>query len=391
MTELQFAPLAPDDTDALQALLARAFAFPAADASGWFDAAGRDNIRVVRRDGRVEGGCMVLPMGQYFGGRAVPIGGIAAVGVRTDARRRGIASRLMSEVLHELHHRGVPCSTLYASNAALYRRAGYQPAGARFSATIRPREIDASDRGGVVRDAGPDDAAMLHAMYAGAVRHRNGHLDRSRYIWDRLHGVRFGVPAHGLVLLDERGVPEGYLFWRQFRRELFHHVEVTDWVATTPAAHRRLWSTLSDLRTMVEDMRCWTAPHDPMLLAVPDPRLELRHEENWMLRLVDVAGAIRARGFAEALQLRVVLRVHDDVLAANDGSFTIIIDGGAAEVERGGTPELELDVRALAAIYSGFVSPFSLAALGAVRGNPSALGKLGLAFGDGAPWMPEIF
>ncbi len=388
---LHYGALAPDDAPALRELLGRAFGVTTAECEPWFDLAGRDNIRVVRRGAVVEGGCMVLPMGQYFGGVRVPTGAIAGVGVRTDARRGGVATRMMTEALLELHARGTPLSTLYASNAELYRRVGYEAAGARFAATVRPRELPFHERGGSSRDlAGADDAAV-HGLYDAVARHRNGHMARSEYLWHRLHRVRHGIAAQGLLLHDDDGAPEAYLFWRLHRREMFHRLEVTDWVALTPRGHRRLWSTIVDLRTMIEDVRFYTAPADPMLRVLPDPRLEVHLEAAWMLRIVDVAKAIGARGYRSSLRCALGLQVRDDVIAANDGTFTVEFADGRASVSSGGKPELQLDVRTLASIYSGFVDVRTAVALGQLQGEPDALDRLALAFGDGAPWMPEMF
>src|SRR5262245_52833664 len=129
------------DTEELARLLARAFGFTPDAAPEWFERAGWENVRTVHEGERVVAGCMVLPMGQFFGGVSVPLGGIAAVGVRTDGRRGGLATRMMHDVVRELASRGTPISTLYASNVALYRRAGYELAGTRQIARVRPREL----------------------------------------------------------------------------------------------------------------------------------------------------------------------------------------------------------------------------------------------------------
>jgi predicted acetyltransferase len=379
------------DTDELARLLARAFGFTPDAAPAWFESAGWENVRTVHRGGRMVAGCMVLPMGQFFGGVAVPMGGIAAVGVRTDARRGGLATRMMHEAVRELSARDVPLSTLYASNVALYRRAGYELAGTRQIARLRPREIIGTERTLDVRDVEPGDLEAIYAMYRRAAALRNGHLDRGGYIWRRIHDERFGVPAHGVVLVDEGNAPEGYVFWRQHKGDPWIRAELTDWVATTPRAHRQLWTTLGDLRSMFEHIDTPTAPNDPLLRHLVDPRIEWRMAEPWMLRICNVAGALATRGYAEGVDTSVSLRVHDDVVAANDGPFELQVQDGKATVERGGSGEIELDVRALASIYSGFSDPRLLAEGGWLRGPSRALQRLAACFAGEAPWMREMF
>lgn len=388
---MQYGSLAPDDADALGEILARAFGIAAPDERAWMERAGREHLRVVRRDGEVVAGCGVLPMAQYFGGNAVAMGGLAAVGVRTDARRGGVASMMMREVLQELHERGTPLSTLYPSNAPLYRRAGYETAGARYSLKLSARDPRVVERSLVARNATEADAPELHALYRSTAVRKNGHLQRCRYIWPRLHDVRFGIPAHGLVFRDEHGAVEAYLYWRQHRGEPFFHIEVTDAVAATPRGLRTIWAALGDLRTMAEDVTIAVAPNDPLYLSIPDPRFDLRLVHTWMIRLVDVVGALSARGYPESIRAHLQLRVHDDVLGHNDGTFVIDIADGRAAVERGGAGTIELDVRTLATLFSGFADPWTLASTGGLRASTGELARLSACFGDGAPWMPEMF
>lgn len=386
-----YGALDPADADALGEILARAFGIPTPDERAWMDRAGLEQLRVVHRDGDLVAGCALLPMAQYFGGRAIAMGGIAAVGVRTDARRTGLAGTMMRGVLHELHERGVPLSTLYASNAPLYRGVGYETAGCRHVLRLSARDPSLVERSLTARNATPDDAPELHALYRRIAVHRNGHLERCRYIWPRLHDVRFGVPAHGLVFRDERGAVEAYLYWRQSRSGPFLNLEVTDAVASTPRGLRTIWSALGDLRTMANEISIPTAPTDPLYLTIPDPRFDLELDLAWMVRLVDVAGAIAARGYADSIRARLELRVHDDVLTHNEGAFVVEIADGRAHVERGGSGAIELDVRGLGMLFSGFLDPWALAAMGRVKADPAALARLAACFGDGAPWMPEMF
>jgi ribosomal protein S18 acetylase RimI-like enzyme len=45
----------------------------------------------------------VMPVGQFFGGRSVPMGAVASVAVRPDHRGRGIAPRLLALAVERMH------------------------------------------------------------------------------------------------------------------------------------------------------------------------------------------------------------------------------------------------------------------------------------------------
>src|SRR5204863_3657876 len=106
------------------------------DALPWLNKAGRENVRVLR-EGREPIACLLLlPMGQFFGGRPVPTVGVAAVGVAPHLRGRGAAARVMSSALREIRAAGTPLSALYPATQVLYRKVGYEQAGGRFEITI---------------------------------------------------------------------------------------------------------------------------------------------------------------------------------------------------------------------------------------------------------------
>ena len=51
------------------------------DTTPWLEAAGLDNIRVLEASGTLGAMLIVIPMGQWFGGRSLPMAGIAGVTV----------------------------------------------------------------------------------------------------------------------------------------------------------------------------------------------------------------------------------------------------------------------------------------------------------------------
>src|SRR5688572_29842589 len=70
-----------------------------------------------------------LPLAQLFGGRAVPMGGLASVAVVPDRRGEGLATRVCQEALRAMRARGEVISTLYPASTRLYRGLGWEVAG----------------------------------------------------------------------------------------------------------------------------------------------------------------------------------------------------------------------------------------------------------------------
>ena len=72
--------LADEEVQAFGDLIHQALFWPPLDEVDWTLELGRENIRVLRRRGRVVAGLTALPMGQWFGGWSVPAA-VTTVGV----------------------------------------------------------------------------------------------------------------------------------------------------------------------------------------------------------------------------------------------------------------------------------------------------------------------
>lgn len=391
--ELEYGVPGEAEREAMAEILCHAFAIPRDSEVPWLELVGHHNLRVLRGPDGVRACLGVVPMGQIFGGRSIPIEGIVGVAVRSDWLRRGVAGELMRRALRAARARGAAASSLFASTWSLYRGVGYECAGTRHVAKLSPLAVPSlRDPPLPVRRATSDDLAAVQALYREHAPSHDGHLDRGPYIWPRLCGVRFGVAAQGLLVDDHDGLA-GYVYYRKHPSPASerHRVEVTDACARTPAAWRRIWSLLGDLGTMVDHIELPTAPHDPLFLHHPDPRFGMQLYESWMLRVTDVVAMLEGRGYRPGVAGRVDLQLDDDVLPEQAGAWRLEVEGGCGRLTRGGTGSLWMNARGLAAWITGFTSPHTLVQLGQARGPRETLELATSLVAGPAPWMREMF
>jgi predicted acetyltransferase len=376
--------------DDLGEVLAHAFAFEAARASAWFDRAGIDQLRVAHdARGEVVGGLVRIPMGQWFGGRPVPLTGLAGVAVRADRRRQGVASGLLRATLHELREQGVALSGLYASNQSLYRAAGWEHAANRFHGRIRPRDLPPGAPASPVELGRPEHQTEVAALYREQAAHQAGFLDRGPYLWGRILRPFDGSTVHRALLRTPEGVLEAWLAYRLERLpDATQRLEVIDAVSRSPEGWSRLWSHLADLSTMVAEITLVTAPTDPLHLALSHPMAMSLHQP-YLLRIVEPRAALLARGYARGQVERVVMRLVDPVFG--DDTLTIDVEAGHAEVRSGGDPTAHVHVRGLAAMFAGHLSPHEAQAAGLVEAGPRSLAALQALFAGPSPWMRDFF
>jgi len=357
----------------------------------WVQRSGPENVRVLRSGGKVAGGLLLAPMGQWFGGRSVPMNGIVAVAIPPEHRGGGAATTLMRETVRQLRDEGFPLSALYPSTQTLYRRAGWERAGVKLRITVPMGTIGLAERDLTVRPATEADHPAMEACYAARAKASQGLLDRGPYVWGRVRASEDDV-IHGYVV-EESGRVTGYThFCHERPAEGMQRIWCTDLVATTPAAGRRLLSFLGDHRTLAGEVGWHAAPSDPFLGLLPENRgVTVKARTVWMLRLCDVERALAERGWPVGVDAELHLDVADDLIPENAGRWTVRVAGGRAEVARGGRGTLRCDVRGLASLYTGFLSPHDAVVSGALEGPADAGAAATAAFAGPFPWMADGF
>lgn len=367
---------AASDWPVLRRRLAQSFNAPA---EGWdvFRARiGDANFRVADRDGELAGGCAIYPMGQWWVGRSVALGGIAGVGVFPEHRGRGVAKAMMTDVLRLLHTRRVPVAGLYPATQQVYRAVGYEQAGSRVL-----YEAPLASLSGFRMEVEARDVAPAQAIPEFARRYRptHGNLDRSQAIWDRFAkpyvGERYGwlLGEDGYLIVEHDGDRE----W---------NLRVLDYCAPSAPTARTLLALCAGHRSMADTVQWYGSPADPLIFLFAEPTWKIKEDWRWMLRIVDLKAALEGRGWAQDGELH--LDVEDALLTHNAGRWRVRVQGGAATAERGGEGSLRCAARALGPLYSGFMPASRLRELGVIDGPVDAADRL---FAAPHPWMRELY
>ncbi|GAA4069600.1 GNAT family N-acetyltransferase [Actinomadura miaoliensis] len=396
MTDLRIRPVPESDLDKVLDLADTVFHHRT-------DADARERLtwlpRRAERVGAYEGDELVgflaaVPLRLSVPGGELDCAGVTLVGVLPTHRRRGVLTAMIDRLWETAAERGQPLAALYAAEAAIYGRFGFgvatralsvevdssRPLGLRVEPDPRPLRMVPYERA----------AEVLGPLYERAVARRPGQLRRAPEWWSHMTVPRLSqddeertIPR--VVVLD--GDPGGYAIYRTRHGDedagtpAVVHLEELE--ADDARVHAALWRYLVSI-DLTEQVKGWSLPVDeplPLMAADPDQVTVIRDRGMLWLRLVDVPAALAARGWATTDEL--VLRVHDDRLPANQGTWRLRTRPGRAQAacERvDAAPDLTLDVRDLGSIYLGGFQATQLVRTGIVTEHtPDAAARLDAA------------
>jgi len=355
-------------------------------------------------DGRLAAGLRVIPLTIRINGAELPMAGIAGVACLPEYRRRGYVGALLKRALSDMHDRGQLISALYTPHVALYRRYGWETAARNIRYSFEPKAVKtivAPPAAGRLRRVTVDEWPVLNALYEEYSAGRNSVVVRPEHWWrQRIFGWEREV-TDAAVWEDSEGQARGYVIyttrsglppdrpWPQSRlwlREL---------VTRDANAYVALVNYLlsHDIHDRIEMS---VPPDDPLLSLLDDPhQVRIEAWSSLMLRIVDVAAALRARGCRpQAEKCRFAMAVRDKVLPWNEGTWLVQTAGNRLSVERhNGPADLTLDSTVLAAVFNGHLSVREAARAGLVEvTNAAALGAATTVFSlDHPPFCLDYF
>jgi len=321
---------------------------------------------------------------QWWGGRRIPMAGIAGVVVSPEYRGRGVGSLLMRGVLRRAVEKGFPLSALYPATTVIYRHLGYEFGGARYKFSFQTADLRRLGGKGVrIRRAGPDDAERFLelASLSNAARRSNGPL-----IWPLDEVEAWLADEDNTAYLAD----DGFVLYNWSGDD---ELSIDELVAGSDDTARALWATVGSGSSIAKTVHAYLPPADPIHFMIEHEADKSAEVQRWMLRLLDAPGAIAGRGFAAGVVLDADVRIDDPDVPENSGDWHLSVADGSGQLtpaEPSGDA-LRLGPRGLAALYAG-TSLTSLRGAGLAAGGSAATdAAIDAAFAGSSSYMLDYF
>ncbi|MFP6796789.1 MAG: GNAT family N-acetyltransferase [Pseudomonadales bacterium] len=354
-------------------------------------------------DGKLVSSFTAIPFTMRANGNAVSLAGVSTVGTQPEYRRRGLLRRIQTQAFVDMRDRDQSLAALWASQAAIYQRYGYA-----MTTVLRSYRVDTTDIGfhdgvwgsGHVERLPVDEAfEVIKSIYIRFVEHRICYLHRSKALWlqNAMEQVEGDGPVYAGVHFDTEGTADGYIVYTLRANKVDHatrsqEIIVRDMAWLSIAAYRSLWEWLKRHDLVGRVSYRAAAADDPAPELFAEPRLlhMVDHEGVW-LRIVDATRALEERAYFNDGEVSIGL-VDDPLTPWNNVSMRLEASPEGAHVTPSKSFDLQMSVKTLASLYSGFRSARQLRAWGLIAGNDNAIYTADRLFaGEHAPHCPDHF
>jgi predicted acetyltransferase len=268
----------------------------------------------------------------WFGGSAVPSGGIAGVVVTAERRGTKLLDELFRVALDDgLRERGEAVSTMFCTAPGIYRKFGYEVISSYDTIEVPAAALAriGAPAGVRTRRATPADFDAVCRVYDTWAAAQNGPLTRrgpafpadAKAFIDAFTGVTLAV--------DDAGDVIGFASWHRGQETGDSAtLEVVDLLALRGDAYGALWHVLGSFGSVVGQVRLCTSGHDVARLSLPSAHWKAVEREPYMLRVHDVPGAFAGRDWP--VDGDVAFSVAGDHLGTTNGAWHLVIERGKA-------------------------------------------------------------
>jgi predicted acetyltransferase len=385
---LDFRPLTESDLDVMQDVRVRAFGPMSGSGAERWRAVNAELIADGRQFGVFDGdqmaGCgKARGFEQAWHGRLVPMAGMAGITVLPEFRGRGVGTQLMRGLAEQSVLRGEPISALFPATVPVYRHLDWELVGSQSRYALPAAPLRTLGGDARLRRVRTDDIPVLRELCATALRQGRA---SGPLLWPESEWLRRVSDPEIFVYRADDGVVVYGWHGSDLRVDFL-------WGATENTL-RSLWAVVGSGSSVAKTVHAYLSPDDPIFWLLPEEAGSEVEQHGWMLRILDTADALTARGYPAGVDGAFTFTVEDGRGGPAVGSYRLSVEGGHGRVERTSAAEpgaLQLTSRGLAALYAGRpLAAIHAAGLGA-GGDTRTAELVESVFATSTPYLTDYF
>ncbi len=346
------------------------------------------HIFVAELNGQVVGTATIFPAKMWLSGVPLNTGAVAGVAVLPEFRNKGIAAKLMTTSILNMHAQDYALTALYPFSHKYYHRFDYAAISDLHVYYISPDNIAITGDVNKVRPFEADDLPMLRATYKGQLTWHNGWFTRSNEWWDKIV-----ERWPNFMVFDNDGWIEGYFsYFYSTDKDGNKVMSVKEFFAAEPEAYQALMGYLAQQNLV--DIIEFLAPADTLLRhSLKDPVAFNAKNRSWVFndlchvtagpmgRIIDLSKALTTRFYTRGMSGERVFKVTDPIIAANEEPIVFRLVDGRAETRpaNGEAVQIETDIATLTQVICGYMKAKDARMLGKFRTDE-----------DTASWLDKI-
>ncbi|HEX2913663.1 MAG TPA: GNAT family N-acetyltransferase [Chloroflexia bacterium] len=383
---MQVRPLRQEEMERYASIIKDAFVLPGDFKETWLSTTKPEDTRgLFDEQGHLIAGMRLLWNELWLGQRPVKPAGVTSVATPPEFRRKGHLKQLLTTVMTELRESGINITTLYPFEFAFYRKFGYELASATAEINVKIPAMAhfKSKAHGEWEQVGPNDWPELNSLYQQYSVGRFGRLERPTEFWwmrqlltPRIDGNKKEMTIYRWR--DEKGRVRAYVIYymKILQNQWDREMSIREMVWLDEDARYEIYSFIANHDSQASAATWETEPGDEFFALMQDPRsAKISTHPGYMLRLLDVERALGERAWPALEQGQggsFSLAVRDNVLHWNhDRTYRMEVRPGSeteSQVEitaiaGSAHAGLSCDVRTLAQMYAGYLSPKQAARL----------------------------
>lgn len=346
---------------------------------------------VAEEDGVIVATSASQTLGHAIGGRWVPAQLVYGVAVDPAARGRGLGTTLVQQLHDEARVDGIPVATLYPATLPIYRKLGYGDAMFRASFSASLGDLPLIHDAGALEVLRDDDLPVLREAYERLALRTNGPLQRDEEWW-QLRIVTDDAPYR--YVFREDGEITGWVIYglRDGKDDWRSTIGCRDLWWESVSAGRALLAFAHAHRATQSKITWYAQPDEALYQLVRDHAIANDGPWRVMGRILDVPGALGARGYLAAINAEVTFAVDDPIYEDNRGPWRLSVSKGEASVEATTVePDARVTINTLSSFLFGFLRPLDAARTGSLTASPDAIERLEAIFAGPIPWASDFY